>query len=1115
MFDDFLKELRRRQAEQEGAGGKSSGGADDAADAGPQDDETPEDETMRSVGPDPDDNGHDDDGPPSPIFGRGGFRGGFGGRSRRYPGGPSGEMPEIHIGRGWLVVGLIALAIFVLLTIFALSVGLATDAIWFQSVGFGNVFWTRLGSQILFFLVGAAVAFVWLWLNAWLAGRFIPKGQMRSFSLDDLIDRFNFDRYMGGDNFGGRPAAPPRRPGSGESIQVPDFGRPVFWAVLAISLLVALTMGGLILSGWSTIQLFLHGTSYGQKDPTFGLDIGFFLFNLPFYRLLQSYANSLLLVSLVVVGARYLIAVVSGASMPTSARLHLGILAALYLWSVAIGYQLDRYELVYSGTSGIFQGVSYTDANAKMVAMNVMTVLTAFVGCFVVAFAFTRWRTPLVLTLVFWAGAFVILEGAYPQLVQRISVEPNQQAQESPYITDNIQMTRLAFNLSSWTANQTPYQPQTTVTQAAVQNESSTIQNVRLWDYQPLGQTLDGIQVLRQYYTFPDVDVDRYVFTDKQSCNPVAPPCVRQVMLAGRELDPTQLAQLSAGDQSWVNQHITYTHGYGVVMVPVNEATAGQQPSLLIKDFPPTSVPGVPTVTQPDIYFGTQSSNYVIVDAASPEFDYPSTAGTGGDQYTRWTGTTGIKLDTPLSRLLFAAKFGDLNMLISSQITGSSQLLYNRSIKDRASTIAPFLRFDKDPYLVVTSSGKLDYILDGYTTSAAFPDANQYDPGSDSSSSGLAGDPFNYVRNSVKVVMDAYDGTMSFYVADPTDPIINAWQGVFPGMFKPLSDMPADIRGDAANPIANPGHLRYPEDMFNAQTSQFAKYHVTDPSVFYQNNDVWQLPPSSDSTTNGTQQLGLQAYYLQMRVPDQAKPEFVLLQPMVPQNRQNMIAWVAAHNDPGSYGKVSVFDFPRASNVFGPQQIEALIAQNKDISQQITLWGQVGSSVTLGNLLVIPLQDAAGNNQLLYVEPVYLKAQSNPIPVFQKVIVGTPTQIVWADTLQEALSQIYAGQGQAGSPGSSPSPGASPTPGTATPTPTVSAAAPTPVTPTGSPGALPSFTLSGTTQQLIAEANAYYQAAQVALGQRDLATYQTDMNIVGQLLTQIQTQIGTPAPSGH
>jgi uncharacterized membrane protein (UPF0182 family) len=1091
MFDDFKEELRRRQAQQEAARRKQMADQGENADSGSPT-EGPREDDVRSQGSEPDETDRDDDQGPRPVFGRGGW----GGSPRRVRfRGPSDDLPEFHVGRGWIILGLVALALAILLSVFALTIGMATDAIWFGSVGFASVFWTRLGTQIVCFVGGALVAFLFLWLNIWLAGRFIPKGQTRRFSLDDFLERFNVDRFMSGGTIGGGPfGAPPARtvPRSGETVQVPDISRPVFWSLIAIGLLVALTMGGLVTGGWTTIQLFLHRVSFGQVDPTFNRDISFYIFELPFYRLAQSYANAVLLVTIALVGIRYLVAVVSGASMSTPARVQLGLLAMLYLWSVAIGYQLDRYELVYSGTSGIFQGASYTDVAAKVMALSVMTVLAAFAGAFLLGFAYTRLRVPLVLTLAVWLGAYMVLDVGYPQIVQRFSVVPNQQAQESPYIKNNIDMTRLAFNLTGWSGK--TYTPGSTVTQSTVATEASTIQNVRLWDYRPLGQTLDGLQAIRQYYSFADVDTDRYTFQDAASCSPQPAPCVRQVMIAGRELSETQLAQLTSGDQSWVNQHITYTHGYGLVMVPVNEVAGGGQPNVLVKNFPPVSTGGAPVISEPRIYFGTQQSNYVIVGAQSKEFDYPSATGTGGDAYNNWTGMTGIKLDTPLSRILFAARFGDLNMFISNQITGTSQLLMNRSITDRVQLIAPFLRYDKDPYLIVTASGRLDYMLDAYTTSAAFPDANSYDPGSDPTRNGLAGDSFNYIRNSVKVVMDAYDGTMKFYVSDPKDPIIQAWQGVFPNLFTPLTDMPTDVQA----------HIRYPEDLFNAQATQFAKYHVTDPGVFYQGNDVWQVPKTSDSSgTTGPQQLALEAYYVEMRVPGKDTPEFMLLQPMVPQGRKNMIAWVAAHNDyPSSYGQVSVFDFPRDSNVFGPEQIQALIAQNPSISQQITLWGQVGSQVILGNLLVIPLQDS-----LMYIEPVYLKASTNGLPVFQKVIVGTPTQIVWGNSLDDALTQIYAGQGATGgSPGASPGASASPavTPGQG---PTATAA--------GTPTALPSVSLSGSAQELIAQANAHYDAAQQALHNGDLATYQKEINIVGQLLTQLQTVVGTPAPSGH
>jgi len=1097
MFEEFMEELRRRQAMRDGAseqskdGSKNATGADDHQEPARSTEGPLEEDTVSSNGSGSDDTDREETQRPWSPFERGG------GGSRRGSSGPSTEFPEFHLTKGWVVLGAILVGFVVLSSIFALTVGLITDGMWFNSIGFGDVFSTRVASQALFFVVGGLVAFVFLWFNLWLAGRFIPKGQLRRFSLDDFLDRFSVERYMGGESGPSQFSRPRARPvgGSSEAVQIPDLGRPAFWTLFGIGTLISLGMGAMANGGWDTIQLFLHRTPYGQSDPTFGLDISFFLFDLPFYRLIQSYGIGLLLAAIALVGVRYIVAAVSGASMPSSARVHIGLLVLLYLWAAAAGLQLDRYELVYSNSSGIFQGVGFTDANAQMLALNVLTVVSAFVGCFVLGFAYTRWRIPLVLTIFVWVAAFGILGVAYPQLVQRFSVVPNQQAQEAPYISNNIDMTRLGFNLKSWSG--TTYTPGSTVSKAAVETESSTIQNVRLWDYRPLAKTLDGLQVVRQYYKFFDVDTDRYVFTDATSCVPSAAPCVRQVMLSGRELDATQLAQLTKGDQSWVNQHITYTHGYGLVMTPVNEVQPGGQPSLMIKDFPPASTPGAPKVTEPRIYFGTQSSNYVIVNAASQEFDYPSAACQGCDQYTTWSGKTGIKLDTPLSKLLFAARFGDLNMLISSQVTGSSQLLFNRSIQERTHTIAPFLRYDKDPYLIVTSSGRLAYVQDAFTTSANFPDANTYNPGPDSTTNGLAGKPFNYIRNSVKVVMDAYDGTMNFYVSDPTDPIIKAWSGVFPSLFKPIDQMPADIRGDATAP----GHLRYPEDLFNAQTAQFTKYHVTDPSVFYQGNDVWRLPPTGDTDSGkGQTQLGLEAYYVQMRVPGQANPEFVLLQPMTLQGRQNMIAWVAAHNDPGKYGQVSVFDFPRNSNVFGPEQIESLIAQNRDISQQITLWGQVNSSVIMGNLLVIPLQDS-----LLYIQPVYLQAANNPLPVFQKVIVGTPTQIVWADNLQGALNQIYAGQGTT-APGGSAPPGATVTPGPS------SAATPA-ASSTGSPTPLPSIVLSGTAQQLIAQADQHYQAAQAALRAGDLGTYQKEMDIVGTLLTQLQTVIGTPAPT--
>jgi uncharacterized protein len=1098
MFDDFLDELRRRQAEQGGKTGANEPTSEGhpAADSGtgPADrqagDGPTEDKPVTSYGEDS--GGGDDERDSGPHVGRGG--GNFG-RPRGFGGGNyGGEMPEIHVSRFWVVAGIVALVLLVAVSLFlSVGVGIWTDAIWYQSVGYADVFWTRIGSQVGLFALGALGTFAFLWFNVWISGRMIPKGEMRRFSIDDFLDRFNLDRYASqmGNEFS-RPRRPTGRPS--ESIEMPNVARPVFWVLLGIAALIALGLGGLMASSWTTVQLFTHKVSFAQTDPTFGLNIGFFVFELPFYRLLQALANTLLLISIVLVGVRYLVAVISGASMPTRARAHVGILVALFLITIAIGFQLDRYSLVYSGQSGIFQGASYTDVNAKFMAINVMTVLAAFAGSLFLLFCLTRWWVPLTLTIVVWIGAYVALVFAYPLITQRISVDPNQQGQESQYLADNIKMTRLGFDLSTW-SDPVAYSSGTSIDQSALTNEQSTIQNLRLWDYRPLGPTLNNMQLIRNYYSFGDVDTDRYTFTSAAGCAPNPAPCVRQVMLAGRELDPSKVTSLNNGNSSCVNQHLIYTHGIGLAMLPVNEvvrSSTGQSanPLLVIQNVPPASSPGAPVITEPRIYFGTQTNaDWVVVGGATQEFDYPSSTGTSGDAYNTWTGTSGIKLDTTMTKLLFSLRFGDLNMLISNQVSGGSQLLMRRSIQERVQAIAPYLRYDKDPYLVVTASGRLDYVLDAYTTSDAFPDANTFDPGADTTISGLAGDPFNYIRNSVKVVMDAYDGSLTFYVADPSDPMIRAWEGVFPTVYHPLSQMSSDLQS----------HLRYPEDLFDAQTTVFEKYHVTDPGVFYQGNDVWQVARNSGSGGSGAPaQLPLEAYYVEMQAPgatDVQSSEFLLLQPMVLSGRPNMISWVAAHNDPSSYGKVSIYDFPRDSTIYGPAQMSALIMQNPIISQQLTLWSQQGSTVTMGNLLVVPLQKS-----ILYVQPVYMASNTNPLPVLQKVIVATPSQIVWGDTLQEALTLLVAGGGQ--------TPGASPTPGS-------SVAVPTPgptATPAGTPGAGPSLPANPTVQQLIAAADAYYNAAQTALHNGDLATYQADIAKMEALIKQLQGLLGTPAP---
>ncbi len=559
-------------------------------------------------------------------------------------------------------------------------------------------------------------------------------------------------------------------------------------------------------------------------------------------------------------------------------------------------------------------------------------------------------------------------------------------------------------------------------------------------------------------------------------------------MLSGRELSLDKVP--NAG--SWVNQRIIYTHGYGLAMVPVNEVANSGQPQLFIGDMPPVSSDGAPPVTQPRIYFGERASDYIVVGAKQDEFDYPTGENDDGStgQSTRWSGTTGgIHIDTTLSRLLFALRFRDVNLLISDQITGSSQLLFHRSLADRLERIAPFLRYDKDPYLVVDGAGRLVYVQDAYTTSQLFPNAQAFDPGS-LDGTGLGSADFDYIRNSVKITMDAYDGTMHFYVSDPTDPLIRAYEGVFPSLFSPMSAMPADLVP----------HLRVPEELFNVQTRMYGRYHVTDTQQFFRNDDLWNVPTGKTSE----QTLPSEAYYVVMRMPGESEAEFLLLQPMVPRDRPNMIAWIAARMDQPNYGTTRVYRFPADTTIFGPAQIEARIDQDPTISAQISLWNQSGSTVIRGNLIVVPVGDS-----LLYLQPVYLQSTGVSFPEFQRIVVASPRQVVWAPTLEQSLNLLLAAEANGASPPPGPSPGPSPSPGTS-PSPAPSA---TPA-PTSNPGEPLPTDVAG----LIQYANTHFELAQTALRAGDFATYGEEIARVKAALQRLDqlapglTASPTPAP---
>ncbi len=615
-------------------------------------------------------------------------------------------------------------------------------------------------------------------------------------------------------------------------------------------------------------------------------------------------------------------------------------------------------------------------------------------------------------------------------------------------------MTRLAFGLDRW--EDRDFRGEAVLTEEMIKDDADTFRNARLWDYRPLQNTLDQLQTIRRYYTFPDIDTDRYRIDDTP----------RQVMLGARELTLTQ----KDGATGFVNERIIYTHGIGAAMVPVNEVTNEGQPRLFIGNVPPVSTAGAPVITEPRIYFGELDTQWVVTGARQDEFDFP----TGEDENvvgegtsTRWTGTTGIRIGTTLDRLLFALRFRNLDLLISDQVTSDSQLLMHRFIDDRIPRIAPFLQYDKDPYLVIRD-GRLMYVQDAYTTSDRFPHANAFVP-STLPSTGLAPGPINYIRNSVKVTMDAYDGTMHFYVADPSDPIIRAYQGIFPGLFEPMSMLPDGLGA----------HLRVPEELFNIQTRMFGRYHVTDPGRFFAGNDLWAVP---EGTTN-EQALPSEAYYVIMRMPGEDAAEFLLLQPMVPVGRPNMIAWVAARMDEPNYGATRVYRFPTDTTIFGPAQIEARIDQDPVISEQFTLWNQSGSTVIRGNLIVVPVGDS-----LLYLQPVYLQSTGSAFPEFRRIVVASPREVVWSESLGDALRKLLVAE--AGGDAEAPAPSPTPTPGPG--------GSPAPTATPAPGGPLPSDVAG-----LIEYANTHFDLAQEALRAGDFARYGAEMERVAAALRRL------------
>ncbi len=773
----------------------------------------------------------------------------------------------------------------------------------------------------------------------------------------------------------------------------PQFGLSAIAFVLSL-------LWSLVLSGqWGRILRYFHPTTFNTKEPLFGQDISFYIFSFPVWQLLRFWLGGLFLFALVAVVLIYLL---SGDSLSQgkfpgfsqSQLRHLYGLGSGVAAMSALHYWLHRYELLYA-THGIIYGAGYTDITVQLPVDIGLLLLTGAIALFLL------WRT------IFWSkdlrlplrglalylALTIIADFILPEAVQRLVVQPNELARERPYLQRSIAFTRAAFDLNNIEVK--TFDPEGKLTYADLQANDLTIRNIRLWDTRPLLQTNRQLQQIRLYYKFPAADIDRYtlktdVGTEEQ-----------QVIIAARELDYSAVPQQA---QTWINKHLVYTHGYGFTLSPVNTVSPGGLPDYFVKDIAISaraddnralqtsseriraSIP----IGTPRIYYGNITDTYVMTSTKVQEFDYPS----GNDNvYNTYDGTGGVAINSWWRRGVFAQALKDWRMVFTNNFTPASKLLFRRNINQRIRAIAPFLRYDSDPYLVVADAGDggedsrpqnfLYWMVDAYTTSESYPYS---DPGKNE---------FNYIRNSVKVVIDAYHGDVDFYVADPQDPIIKTWTAIFPGMFKPLDAMPATLRK----------HIRYPEDLFSIQSERLLTYHMTDPQVFYNREDQWQIP----TEIYGGEPKSVEPYYLIMKLPlverrnlASLQEEFILLLPFTPTKRNNLIAWLAARSDGEQYGKLLLYRFPKQQLVYGPEQIEARINQDPVISQQISLWNRQGSRALQGNLLVIPIE-----RSLLYVEPLYLEAERNSLPTLVRVIVVYQNRIVMAQTLEKALQAIF------------------------------------------------------------------------------------------------------------
>ncbi|OGR88831.1 MAG: hypothetical protein A3A86_03920 [Elusimicrobia bacterium RIFCSPLOWO2_01_FULL_60_11] len=826
-------------------------------------------------------------------------------------------------------------AIFIVISFGGQAVRMAADFYWFREVGFMSVFERSLLAQGALWGAGALLSAAILILN-WSVAQKVSRRPFIVIEQESVISPLPLPQLS----------------------DLKPILQAVFWAFAAI---FALLSAGWAAGQWESALKFMYALPFGVSDPVFGRDIGFYVFHLPFYKFVFKFFLVSVVVSFGVTLVIYLAnarvyLTARGVQMADGVKTHWAILGGVLCLLLAFHFQVRIFDLLQAQRT-LAPGAGYADMNAYLPGLKILR----FVG---VIAALLFWASPFYMDTRLMFGAVILMVlGAlfarvYAETVQKFKVAPNEIVMETPYIEMAIKATRHAYGLTD--IQELEFDPQENLTSERLKANDLTVKNIRLWEHRPLLTSYGQLQEIRTYYDFLDADNDRYRVDGE----------LRQVMLSARELVPESLPS-----RIWINEHLTYTHGYGIVMGPVNRISPEGLPEFFIKDIPPKSVTDM-SVTRPEIYYGESRAGYAIVKTRSKEFDYPS-----GDEnvYSTYGGAGGVPVDSYWKRLLFAVRFGELKILFSGDITPESRFLYYRQVRERAEKAAPFIRFESDPYAVITDAGRIVWIIDGYSTTDHYPYSEKF------------GD-LNYVRNSVKATVDAYDGSLHFYIADDSDPLVRTYSRIFPGVFEPIDAMPEDLHA----------HIRYPQTLMNIQARVYATYHMTDPQVFYNKEDLWKIP----QRTAGGANVMMEPYYTVMKLAGlKDKEEFILMVPFTPSKKENMIAWLAARCDAPNYGKLMVYNFPKQKLVYGPQQIESRIDQDAEISKQLTLWDQGGSRVLRGSLLVIPVDQS-----LLYVQPLYLEASGGGLPELKRVIVAYGNTIAMEENLELCLSRIFGGR---------------------------------------------------------------------------------------------------------